>query len=71
MKLYTKPNCTNCLVIKNLLKNRGLLEPFEIIEDIEVAIEVAQSAGIGSFPFAEINDQIYDLKQLRGWINLQ
>jgi len=72
MKLYTKQNCPNCMIIKSLLTKGGLIDQFDIIEDVEEVRAAAKTLDInGVLPFAEIGGQGYNLPQLKGWIDTQ
>lgn len=65
IKFYSS-HCTKCIVLENQMKNKKI--DFEIIEDEDVYMPIAQENNIMSMPFAEIDGQIYNTMQLQKYI---
>lgn len=65
IKFYSS-HCPKCIVLENQMKNKKI--DFEIIEDENVYMPIAQENNIMSMPFAEIDGQIYNTMQLQKYI---
>ena len=65
MKYYTS-HCPKCKVLKTLTDNKKI--EYTEIDNEDIYIPIAESNGIMSMPFAEIDGQILDTKQLQKYI---
>ena len=69
MVLYTKPNCSACAIVKNLLNEKGI--KYDVEDDEKVYMPIARKHFCFQMPFAEIDGEIYELGALREWIDKQ
>ena len=60
IKVYGKENCSKCVSLKSILKNKNL--DFEYIEDMKTLMIVASKARIMSAPVVEYNDNVYSME---------
>jgi hypothetical protein len=65
IKFYSS-HCPKCIVLENQMKNKKI--DFELVEDENVYMPIAQENNIMSMPFAEIDGQIYNTIQLQKYI---
>lgn len=68
IKYYTI-HCPKCRVLQMLMDKKNI--NFEVIDDKDVVMSVAEENNIKSAPFAFIDDECYDTKQLQEWIKEQ
>ena len=68
LKIYTKPNCPNCLQLKNVLINHNI--PFEVIEDEKELMKVGSKSRIMSAPILEINEKYYNYQDFNNFIEI-
>ena len=59
-------HCPKCQAIEMILKNKKI--NFELEDNKEEVLSVADSNGIKEMPFAKIGDKIYNCKELQKWI---
>ncbi len=58
IRVYTKPNCQQCELTKDLLTKKGL--PFEVEDITEPAnLEAAKSMGLTSAPVVVVQDGVH------------
>ena len=65
IKFYSS-HCPKCIILENLMKQKGI--EYETITDENIYLKVADEHNIMSMPFAEINNQIYNTQQLQEYI---
>lgn len=68
VKFYSS-HCRNCMTLQALMNSKGIA--YEIIDDEEVYLPIADAHQILSMPFAEVNGVIFNTKQLQDWIDGQ
>jgi len=66
LKLYTS-HCPKCIVIKNILDDKKI--EYEVIDEENVYLPLAQENGILSMPFAEVDGKLIGDNKLQQWIN--
>lgn len=59
-------HCPKCEVIKRLLKEKGI--DFEEIDDNTIIEAIAKKNNTDSIPFAIIDNEFYNTKQLQAWV---
>ena len=62
-------HCPKCSAVETILRNKKI--NFEMEDNKEEILSVADSNGIKGIPFAKIGDKIYDCKELQKWIKEQ
>ena len=62
-------HCPKCNVLQTLMTNKNIA--FNVIDDRNVVMSVANSHNTNDAPFAVIDGQFYDTKQLQEWIKEQ
>lgn len=65
LKLYSS-HCPKCNMIQNILQTKNI--PYELIDNENVYIKIANENNIENMPFAEIDGVIYNTKDLQKWI---
>ena len=65
IKLYSS-HCPQCEVIEKILKNKNI--DFEIIDNEDIYLDIAEKNGIASMPFADIDGNIINGKNLFNYI---
>lgn len=65
IKLYSS-HCPKCIVLEKLMANKGI--KFEVIDDENIYLSIAELNNIMSMPFAEIDGKIYNSKELQKYI---
>lgn len=65
IKFYSS-HCPKCIVLENLMKQKGI--EYEYIDNEEVYMNIARKNKIFSMPFAEIDGKIYNTKELQNYI---
>lgn len=68
VKLYSN-HCPKCNMIKKLLDNKNIA--YEIIDNEDIFMPIAVDNKISSMPFADINGDILNTKQLQEFIGGQ
>lgn len=58
--LYTT-NCPKCKVLEKKLENKNV--EFEIVDDIDKVLEIADRFGIMSAPILEVNDNVMEFNK--------
>ena len=59
IKIYTAPNCPNCVKVKALLRERNKdFEEVNIAGKIDVIRMLKEKTGIAGVPVTEVNDQL-------------
>ena len=66
---YYTIHCPKCKVLQMLMDKKNI--DFEVIDDKDVVMSVAEENNIKSAPFAIIDGVCYDTKQLQEWIKEQ
>ena len=65
IKLYSS-HCPQCMIIEQMM-NKNKIE-FEVIDDEDVYISIAEQNNISSMPFADVDGVVMDIKELRDYI---
>ena len=65
IKFYSS-HCPKCIVLENLMKQKGM--NYEYIDNENIYMEIAQKNNIISMPCAEIDGKIYNTKELQKYI---
>lgn len=65
IKLYSS-HCPQCMIIEQMM-NKNKIE-FEVIDDEDVYIPIAEQNNISSMPFADVDGVVLDIKGLRDYI---
>lgn len=65
IKFYSS-HCPKCIVLENLMKQKGI--EYEYIDDEKIYMPLAKENKILSMPFAEINGEIINSKELQKYI---
>ena len=65
IKLYSS-HCPQCEVIEKILKNKNI--DFEIIDNEDIYLDIAEKNGIASMPFADVDGNIINGKNLFNYI---
>lgn len=65
--LYTKPSCPQCMIAKQLLDKNKI--EYNVEEDIDISIKIAEENNIMSFPFANIDGVVINNRELIKYIN--
>lgn len=62
-------HCPKCKVLQMLMDKKNI--NFEVIDDKDVVMSMAEKNNIKSAPFAFIDGECYNTKQLQEWIKEQ
>ena len=65
IKLYST-HCMICDMMESVLKLKNI--DYELIDDIDVVEDIARKNDIENVPFAEIEGKIYNIKEMKKWI---
>lgn len=65
IKFYSS-GCPKCLVLESLMKKKSI--EFDLINDEDIYLDIADKNKIMSMPFAEVNGEILDTKKLQNYI---
>ena len=68
IKYYTI-HCPKCKILQGLMEKKGI--SFDVIDDNDTVMEVAEQYGVKSAPFALVNGECYNTKKLQEWIKEQ
>ena len=68
VKFYTI-HCPKCKILQTLMTQKNI--EFDVIDDDNTVMSVADTNNITSAPFAFINGEYYDAKKLQEWIKEQ
>lgn len=63
--LYTT-HCPKCVMLEKLLKNNDL--EFEIVDDVEQVLDIADKNGIMSAPILVVNNNVMTYNTATEWI---
>ena len=66
INFYTT-HCAQCMVAEQTMKRKGI--QFNVIDDMDAILEIADKNGIGGAPFAEIDGEFYRFPDLMKFIN--
>lgn len=61
IKLYSS-HCPQCMVVENTMKQKKI--EYEVIDDAEKYMPIANENGIMSMPFADVDGKIMNGKEL-------
>ena len=59
-------HCPKCNMLEGLMKKKGM--EFDLVDDEKEVLKIADENGIVSAPFAKIDNQIYNTKDLQDYI---
>ena len=65
IKFYTN-NCPNCKILKLLMDKKGI--KYEVFDDENIYMNIANENNIRSMPFAEIDGIVLNTKELQDYI---
>lgn len=60
-------NCPKCMIAEQLLNSNGI--DYELVNDPDVVLDVAQEHGIATAPFANIDGEFVNYPQIMKFIN--
>lgn len=63
--LYSS-HCPKCDMIEKILNEKGIV--FDLVDDENVYLPLAEENNIDSMPFADVNGKILDIKGLQEYI---
>lgn len=63
---FYSSHCPKCIVLENLMKQKGI--DYKCIDDENIYMQIANENNIMSMPFAKINDKIFNTKELQNYI---
>ena len=66
---FYSSHCPNCVILQGLMDKKKI--EYEVVDEEEVFLPIADAHHIMKMPFAEINGVIMDAKQLQNWIKEQ
>lgn len=62
-------HCPKCNTLQMIMNKKNIA--FSVIDDKDTVLSVADRYGIKEMPFAIIDEQCYNTKQLQAWIKEQ
>lgn len=65
IKFYSS-HCPKCIVLENLMKQKGI--EYECITDSDIYMKIAEENNITSMPFAKMDGKILNTKELQNYI---
>lgn len=63
---FYSSHCPKCIVLENLMKQKGI--EYNCIDEEDIYMKIAKENNIMSMPFAEIDGKIYNTKELQNYI---
>lgn len=66
MKFYSS-HCPKCKVLLQLIQKKNI--SYEMIDDENIYLPIADQNGILTMPFAEVDGKILNTKELQAYIN--
>jgi len=67
--VFYSSHCPNCRILQQLMDKKEM--EYEVIDDGDVYLPIADAHHIMKMPFADVNGIILDAKQLELWIKEQ
>ena len=65
--IFYSSHCPKCRVLEQLMKQNNI--DYQLIDDENIYLSIAEKNEISSMPFAEIDGEIIDTKKLQQYIN--
>lgn len=63
---FYSSHCPKCIVLENLMKQKGI--KYNCIDNEDIYMKVAEKNNITSMPFAKVGDKILNSKELQKYI---
>lgn len=64
---FYSTHCPKCKVLEKLMKEKNI--SYSLVDSEDIVLKVAEENNILSMPFADIDGQIFNTKQLQNFIN--
>ena len=63
---FYSSHCPKCIVLENLMKQKGI--EYNCIDEEDIYMKIAKENNIMSMPFAKVGDKILNSKELQRYI---